>query len=139
MGMRGAGRRSVPARFVVSGSIIRDVFLHHEVVDDEVLSFHGVLAHVELQQFLHGVGLAQGDLFQTHVLADEVLELVGRNLAETLESRNLRVRAELADGSHALLFRIAVDGLELRLSLPRTLDLVAYAEEGSLQDVDVSS
>ena len=38
------------------------VFLDDKVVDDEVLALHGVLAHVVLQEFLHLVGLVEGDL-----------------------------------------------------------------------------
>lgn len=64
--------------------ILNQVFLYHQIVDDEVLAFHGVLSHVELRQFLHGVGLAKGDLLQTCVLTDEMAELVGRDFSPIL-------------------------------------------------------
>ncbi len=41
---------------------MRHVFLHHKIVDDEVLTLHGVLAHVVFEQLLHLVVLVQGDL-----------------------------------------------------------------------------
>ena len=57
----------------------RNIFFHHQVFDDKVLALHGVLAHVELQQVLHQVVLAEADFFEAHILANEVLELVGRD------------------------------------------------------------
>ena len=38
------------------------IFLHNKVVDDEVLSLHGVLAHVVFEELLHLVGLVQRNL-----------------------------------------------------------------------------
>ena len=60
-----------------NSSLLRFILLHHKVVDDEVLAFHGVLAHVELEEAHHGIVLVEADTLETDVLADEVLELVG--------------------------------------------------------------
>ena len=38
---------------VLCGVIFHEVFLHHKVVDDEVLTFHGVLSHIVCQQVGH--------------------------------------------------------------------------------------
>ena len=43
-----------------------------------------ILAHIKLQQVVDRVVLRDADLVQAHILADELLELVGRNLAQTL-------------------------------------------------------
>ena len=56
---------------------LRTVFLHHEIIDDKVLSFGGILTHVVGQQFLHLVGLMQGDLFETNIRADKPGKLIG--------------------------------------------------------------
>ena len=55
---------------------LRSVFLDNQVVDDEVLALHGVLAHVVLQEFLHLVGLMERDLFQADVRTDEACKLL---------------------------------------------------------------
>ena len=67
------------------------VLFDNKVVDDEVLAFHCVLAHVVGEQILDLVVLVQLNALQTHVGAYEVAELVGRNLTKSLESCNLGV------------------------------------------------
>ena len=57
-------------------------------------------SHVEFQQFLHGVGLAKGDLLQAHVLADEMTELIGRDFSQSFEFGDFRIRTQSLDGSH---------------------------------------
>ena len=96
-----------------------------QVVDDETLPFIGVLAHVELQQIVDRIVLRDAHLVQPHTVADELAELVGRNLAETFEPRDFGIRAAPGDRLEALLLRIAV----VRL-LP-----VAHAEQRGLQHV----
>ena len=70
---------------------LRSIFLYHEVVDDEVLSLHGVLAHVVFEKLLHLVVLVESDLFEAHVGTDESRKLLGRNLTQTFESCYLGV------------------------------------------------
>ena len=53
----------------------RNVFFYNKVIYNKILTFHGVLTHIKLQQFFHQVSLAEGNLLQTHVFADKVLEL----------------------------------------------------------------
>ena len=53
------------------------VLLNYQVVNDEVLAFHCVLAHILGEQFLYLVVLVQLDALETHVGADEVAELIG--------------------------------------------------------------
>ena len=64
---------------------------------------------------------------QADVLADEALELVGRNLAEAFETRDFGAAAHLLQ--RGFLFGRAV---AIHVAL-----LVAHAEEGSLQDIQV--
>ena len=52
------------------------ILFYHEVVDDELLSFHGVLSHVVGKQFLHLVALLQCDLLKAYVWTDEACKLV---------------------------------------------------------------
>jgi hypothetical protein len=59
--------------------------------------------------------------------ADEVLELVRADLAQTLEPRDLRGLAQLDDGPLPFLIAVTVDGLLL----------VPHPEERCLQDVEV--
>ena len=125
-----------------NSQLLRFILLYDEVVDDEVLALHRVLSHIEFEEVHHGVVLAQGDALETHLLADEVLELVGRYLTETFESGNLGVGTKLRDGLEALLLGVAVAGDEVALALTLgfilllvTLDEafpVAHAEERRL-------
>lgn len=78
--------------------LLDDVLLDAQVVDDEALPFVGVLAHVELQQVVDRVVLGDANLVQADILADEFAELVGRNLAEALEARDLGIGAAASDG-----------------------------------------
>ena len=95
--------------------LLGSVFLDDEVVDDEVLALHGILAHIVLQKLLHLVGLVERHLLQADVGADEAGELLGRDFAEALEAGNLRVGAQFADGRQALLLTVAVAGDEVAL------------------------
>ena len=61
----------------------------------------------------------QSDLFQSHVRTDEMGKLFGRNLAETLESGDFRIRSQVADGLLALLVAIAIVRDEVALLLLR--------------------
>ncbi len=47
---------------------------------------------------------------KTNILPDEMLELVGRNLSEPLESGNFRVSPQSFDGGITLRFIVAVEG-----------------------------
>ena len=107
--------------------LLHEVLLDAQVVDDEALALEGVLAHVELQQVVDGVVLGDAHAVETHVVADELLELVGRNLAETFETRDLGIDAAAVEGFQTLLLGITIVGLLL----------VADAEQGRLQDVEV--
>lgn len=50
--------------------IINQVFLNYQVFYNKVLTFHGILSHVKLQQFLYRIGFTERNLLQTHVLSD---------------------------------------------------------------------
>lgn len=88
------------------------------------MSFHGILTHVEFQQLFYEVCLAQGHLFQTHILADKMLELVGRDFSQTFESGDFGVGTQFFNGFHTFLLCIAIT----------CLLFVAHAEERGLQD-----
>lgn len=55
---------------------LRQVLLNDEVVDDEVLAFHRVLAHVVFQELGNLVVLVQGNLFEAHIRTDEMGEFI---------------------------------------------------------------
>ena len=55
---------------------ILNILLNHQVVDDEVLTFHRILTHIILQEFLHLVGLMERNLLQSHIRTDEVGKLL---------------------------------------------------------------
>ena len=60
------------------------------------------------------MGVAGGvDGGQTHALADEALELVGVDLAETFEAGDFGVAAALGDGLEALGLGVAVERVGL--------------------------
>ena len=88
----------------------------------------------------------EADTLEADVLADEVLELVGRNLTETLESGDLGIGAEVGDSLLALLLGVAVASDEVALAVGVVLLLVAldeafpvaHTEERRLQDVYVA-
>ena len=94
----------------------------------------------------------QGDLFESYVWAYEVRELIGRDLSQTFESCDLRVRSEVTNCVKPLLLSIAIAGDEVALLLILqqfgvcvsddllVLDLraaVANTEEWRLQDIDM--
>ena len=62
------------------------VVFDYEVVDDELLAFGGVVAHVEGEEVADGIFFAEFDLVEAHVGSDEVLELVRRDFTETFEA-----------------------------------------------------
>ena len=53
------------------------IILNPKILNDELLAFHGVLAHVIIQQLLDAEIIAQDDGLKPHVGADEATELVG--------------------------------------------------------------
>ena len=55
---------------------LRNILLNHQVIDDEVLTFHRILTHIILQEFLHLVGLVERNLLQSHIRTDEVGKLL---------------------------------------------------------------
>lgn len=97
--------------------VLWKVFLDDEVVDDEVLTLHGILSHIVFEELLHLIVLVEGHLFEAHVRSDEVDELVRAYLTKTLEARNLGLRTEVADGVEPLLLGVAVPGDEVVLLL----------------------
>ena len=92
-----------------------------------MLPLHGILAHVELKQFVDIVIFAQPHFIQSDVVSYETSELVGRNLTQTFESGDLRVLAKFLYGFLLLLVGVAVV----------CLALLPYAEKRGLQDVQV--
>ena len=99
--------------FCVSLVFFGQVFFHDEVVDDEALSFHGVLSHVVFQQTTDIVAFVERDGLESHVGTDEVFELVGRDFPESFESRDFGVGREFLNGSETLFFGVAIDCLKL--------------------------
>lgn len=65
---------------------VDEVFFDDEVVDDEILSGGGVLAHVELEEVVDGIGVFEGHGVETDAGSDELLELLPVDLTETFES-----------------------------------------------------
>ena len=57
--------------------ISRYIFFYNKILNYKVLPFHGVLTHVELQQFFHQIGFSETYLFQTHIFSDKMLEFIG--------------------------------------------------------------
>ena len=84
------------------------VFLYHEVVDDEVLAVHGVLAHVVFQQLRHLIALVECHLVQSDVGSDEVDELLGADFSQSLEACDFGVRPKVVDSLQAFLVGVAV-------------------------------
>jgi hypothetical protein len=108
-----AAASSATAISARSGDFLLDeVELDLEILDDEVLPVGGVFPHVECQEILDRLRLRRHlDGSEPHVGTDEMLELVGRDLTETLEAGDLRIRLHLGAGALALLVGIAVAGL----------------------------
>ena len=104
------------------------VVLNPQVLDDELLALHSVLAHVVFQQFLDAEVVAKDDRLKPHVGADETTELVGGDFAQAFESGDLGLLAAFLLGGDAFLVAIAVVGLFL----------VAHAEQRGLQDIDMA-
>ena len=53
------------------------IILNPKILNDELLPFHSVLAHIIIQQLLDAEVVAKDDRFKSHVGADETTELVG--------------------------------------------------------------
>ena len=104
------------------------IILNPKILDDELLAFHGVFAHIIIQQLLDAEVVAQDDRFKAHVGPDEASEFVGGDFAQAFEAGDLSLFAAFLLGGDAFLVAIAVVGLLL----------VANAEQGRLQDVDMS-
>src|SRR5574344_2505379 len=111
------GKSSLEARLVA-----------HDRIHDVVLALRRVAAHVELDGLLDVHVVRARHRRQAHVLADEALEVLLVDLAETLEARDLAALAALLDRALALVVRVA----------EVVLLLVAHAEERRLEDVDAS-
>ena len=98
------------------------IILDPQVVDDELLTFHGVFAHVVFKQLLDAEVVAQDDRLKPHVGADETTELVGGDFAQAFEAGDLGLLAAFLLGGDAFFVAVAVIGLLL----------VAHAEQGRL-------
>lgn len=98
------------------------IILNPQILNDELLSLHCVLAHVVFQQFLDAEVVAQDDRLEAHVGADEATELVGGDFAQAFESGDLCLLAAFLLGGDALLIGVTIVGLFL----------VAYAEQRRL-------
>ena len=57
--------------------ISRYIFFYNKVFNYKVLSFHGILTHIEFLLFFHQIGLSKAYLFQTHIFSDKMLEFIG--------------------------------------------------------------
>ena len=104
------------------------IILNPQILNDELLAFHGVLAHVIIQKFLDAEVVAQDDGLKAHVGADEATELVGRDFAQAFEAGDFGLLAAFLLGGDAFLITIAVVGLLF----------VAHTEQRSLQNIDMS-
>ena len=89
-------------------SLGNGIFFNHQIVDNELLTLHGVFTHIVFKHLMYGILLAEHHGIQPHVGTNEVFELFGRYLAETFESGNLSRAATLLDSCQSLLFGIAV-------------------------------
>ena len=67
-------------------------------------------------------------MLQTHVFADEMAELVGRDFSQSFKTGDFRVRTQFFNGFQAFILCITIVGLLL----------VAYTEKRCLQDINVS-
>ena len=87
------------------------IILNPKILNDEFLAFHGVLAHVIIQQLLDAEIIAQDDGLKPHVGPDETTELVGGDFAQAFEAGDLGLLAAFLFGGDAFLVAIAVVGL----------------------------
>ena len=85
---------------------LRNILFYHQIFDDEVLALHRVLTHIIFQQLLHLIGFMQRNLLQPHVGTDEMGEFIRRNLSQSFESGDFRVRAQIANRLLALLIAV---------------------------------
>lgn len=122
-----------------------DIFLvfNHEVVDDKFLTLHSVFAHVELQQFVYSVFLAQMHAVEPHLRTDKVGKFLRVDFTKTFESCDFRLVAKFVDGGDAFLVVVAIVSFGLRLfrllstALALRLLLVANTEKWRLKDIEV--
>ena len=77
-------------RFV---GLIGQVFFDNKVVDNKLLALHRIFTHIIFEQSAYLVAFVQRHLLQTDLGADKMLKLIGRNLTQTFETSNLRIRA----------------------------------------------
>ena len=135
----------VPA---VSEVFFRLVLLDDEVVDDEVLPFHGVFAHIEIEQSHYGIVLLEIYTFEPYVLVDEVAELIGRDFAKTFETGYLHGWSLKTFNRRLPLFvAVAIEGDEVGLGVGVGIVLglvaldgffaVSHTEERGLENIDM--
>ena len=98
------------------------------MMEDAVL-LETKLANPKKQVFVLQFAVGEFDMVQAHTLADEVGEFVGRDLSQAFEPGDLDSGLEPLDGLLLLYLVVAID----------IVFLVAYPEEGSLEDVDVAA
>ena len=113
---------------ITSNLVHVGVILNPQIVDDELLAFHGVLAHVVFQQLLDAEVVAKDDRLKPHVGTDKATELVRGDFAQTFESGDLGLLAAFLLGGDAFLVGVTIIGLFL----------VAHAEQRRLQDIDMA-
>ena len=89
------------------------IFLDNQIVNDETLTLHGVLAHIVFQEGIDIVALVECYRFQAHIGTDEMFKLIRRNFAQTFKTGDFGVGAEPLDGGEFLFVGIAIDGSEL--------------------------
>jgi len=88
---------------------LHQILLNLQIPDDEVLPLGRVLTHVEREQLVGVVQMIERNRIKADVFADEIFELVRRDFAEALETRDLVGRTELRDGSLLLGLVVTVD------------------------------
>src|SRR5690606_36018918 len=106
-------RRTSPAHARCAGWVraptaSRDLTAHvdAQVPDDELLPVRRVLSHVEGEQLLRPLAFLELDRIEAHVGTDHELELVRRDLAETLEAGDFGGLSEFRQ--RLLLLRLVV-------------------------------
>src|SRR5208283_4688649 len=108
---------------------LHQILLDLEMVDDEFLALGGVLAHEEREQFVAAVQVGERHGIKADAGTDEILELLGRDFAQSLEARDLGGSPEPGHRRLLLPVRIAVGGLLL----------VAHAEQRRLENEQVAA
>ena len=93
--------------------LLRKVFLHTQVVNDEYLPLRGVLAHIVFQQLLYLRVLRYQHRVFTYIIAYEAGELLGAYLPQPFKSGDLGLGTYLGYGTLALFITVAINGLLL--------------------------